>query len=1144
MKQLTIDANSAVSKIAYTFSQVIPIYPITPSSPMAELAEQCAARKERNLFDEIPIVSQLQAESGVAGAIHGAATTGSLTSTFTCSQGLLLMIPTLYKLAGEQLPCVFHVSARTVASHALSIFGDHSDVMACRQTGAIILASSNVQNAADMAIVAHLVALKLSLPVLHFFDGFRTSHEINKIFLPEIHELKSLFETLNCEKDFQKLKRRALNPEHPLQRGTAQNEDVFFQNREAANPLYEKAEQIVQTVMNAVSQLTGRALRTIDYIGNPNAKHVIASMGSSADVIKEYLEETHVPDCASMNLHLYRPFPNRTFSKTLPQTCENLSVLDRTKESGSIGEPLYLDICASMQQNGRKIQLQGGRYGLGGKDFAPQCVAAIYQNMKHQPTNHPFTVGIFDDVSHLSLPLPEENLTIGKQFECKFYGYGSDGTVGAVKRLTAAIGNATSAYVQAFFQYDSKKSGGVTLSQLRFSSTPILSAYRIQKADFIACTRPHFLVEYHLIETLKDGGILLINTPRTDGVEHFLDSSSVRILEEKKAAVYAINADKLAEEYALKGKLSTIFQAAFIHILAPQKKKSRLLSLIKDEIHNAFAKKGTDVLSRNLALLDATKGAIVKLSFTSQAHPQTTANEGNKSSRGFWNRVALPILQRKGDELPVSAFTADGSVPTATSKQEKRGITSNIPKWNEKNCIQCTLCAFSCPHTTIRAALVKDDAKLPKHYRTAKALQAPGYKFHIQVYPFDCTGCGVCLNVCPVNERERKKAHAENRYPDESRLALSISTNQKYHRAEDKNRCFNEHLPTPNAEICQKMTMIKRTSFAPQFFEFSGACAGCGETPYLKILTALLGKRLVIANATGCSSIYGATYPICPYAKDADGRGPAWANSLFENNAEFAYGMRLSYDARRNSLKKRLADYFSKKRGKHPISYTQWLQNDENIETADALYNYLLKQKNSPILESILKDADCLLEKSIWCIGGDGWAYDIGFGGVDHILSGTANVKILVLDTEVYSNTGGQQSKATPLGASVKFAENGKSTPKKPLAQMMAHYPNVYVAQCSLGANGVQFIKAVQEAEAHNGPALIVCYAPCISHGYDLSKSASHQKIAAESGYFPIFRYKNGEYQQDGAIDESKQEKFFTQELRFLPLLQKKHDDK
>ncbi|MBQ8374990.1 MAG: pyruvate:ferredoxin (flavodoxin) oxidoreductase, partial [Clostridia bacterium] len=829
----------------------------------------------------------------------------------------------------------------------------------------------------------------------------------------------------------------------------------------------------------------------------------------------------------AITVHLYRPFYAEEFLKVLPKTVKRLAVLDRTKEAGALGEPLYLDICAALKNSG--VEIFGGRYGLGGKEFTPQMAAAVFKNLESPTPKAPFTVGVTDDISFTSLTVEPEEETPENQLCCKFFGYGSDGTVGAVKRTAQLVGDNTERFTQAFFCYDSKKSGGYTVSHLRVSPLPIRSPYRIGLADFIACTRTDFLKRIRFSKGLKKGGVLLINTPHTESEQIFaeLPSEELQAIEEKQAAVYAINAHSLAEAHGLKGKISTALQAAFFALHPDLEQQTNAFALLENSVKTAFAKKGEETVEKNLAILKAAKSALIKIELTPRTEHKETAYE---TGNDFWTRVAKPVLNGLGDELPVSAFCADGSIPTDTAKHEKRGITFQVPRWNETACIQCNTCAFSCPHATIRPYLIKEGEKRPEGFRSAAAKQADGYRFHMQVYPLDCTGCGVCQNVCPANRKEYANAKKENREVRREALALTVDETLAYREEEEQNRRFAATLPPVNEEITQKMPLLKRSQFLPQLFEFSGACAGCGETPYIKALTSLFGERLIIANATGCSSIYGGTFPVCPYAKNAEGRGAAWANSLFEDNAEFGCGIRLAYDQRRAKMHAALNEYFDSLEQNERAVYLSWLENQKEVRAANALAEFL-QSKNA---ESLLAYRDCFTEKSVWCVGGDGWAYDIGFSGVDHIMASGLNIKLLVLDSEVYSNTGGQQSKATPKGAAVKFAESGKKTAKKPLAKMMTHYENVYVAQCSIGADGAQFLKALKEADEHDGPALLVCYAPCISHGYDMGKSMEHARLAAQSGYFPLFRYFNGEMHEDSKSNETLLDEFYQSELRFL----------
>ncbi len=1031
MKKMTVDGNGAVAYISYAFSELAIIYPITPSSPMSELADEWQSYGKENLFGIVPQVVEMQSEAGAAGALHGAATCGALTVTYTCSQGLLLMLPNMYKLAGELLPTVFHVSARALATHALSIFGDHQDVMACRQTGFALLCSASVQEAHDLAIVAHLATLKTSVPFLHFFDGFRTSHEASKIDVLEYDELSQLIPL----EELEAFRERALSPNAPTQRGTAQNPDVYFQNRERANLLYQAVPNRVQAVMELVGKATGRRYRLFDYHGAPDAERVLIIMGSGAETAEETVDSMNEKGekVGLIKVRLYRPFDGERLCDALPPTCKTVAVLDRTKEAGSVGEPLYLDVCAALTENGRSnIRVFGGRYGLGSKEFTPSMVYATFENLRSLTPKNRFTVGIDDDVSLCSLPKNDFTLTTGNYTACKFYGLGSDGTVGANKNSIKIIGDNTNLFVQGYFQYDSRKSGGYTVSHLRFGKTPIRAAYLVQHPDFVACHTPSYLTRYEILNGIHENGTFLLNCPwgDLDSLNAHLPPSIKQTIAQKRLSFYVIDATKISHEEGLQGKHSTVMQAAFF-LLQPQLLPyEKALSLLKDELTKKFQKKGDGVVSANVRAVDRTKESLLKIDYPKE---WTTATDGkdvqNDDGNEYYRSFIAPILSLRGDELPVSSFSPDGTVPTDTAKLEKHGVARLAPQWIKENCIQCNRCSFVCPHACIRPFLVEEEASLPEEFETISAVGFKGYRFRIQLSVHDCMGCELCARICPAKEK-----------------ALVMAPVEELRTREGKNWKIATKLPPPPEALYKKST-VKGSQFSRPLFEFSYACAGCGETAYIKLLTQLFGKRLLIANATGCSSIYGGSAPTCPYAKADDGKGPAWANSLFEDNAEFGLGMRLAQE---------------------------------------------VSGKDLP---------------SVWCIGGDGWAYDIGYGGLDHVLASNKNVNILVLDSEVYSNTGGQASKATPTGAIARFATLGKRMAKKPLAMMAMAYQNAYVAQVCLGADMQQLIKALTEAEAHDGPSLVIAYTPCIAHGVDMRKSVEEEALAVECGYWHLFRY-------------------------------------
>ena len=1133
---MTVDGNTAVSHVAYAFSDVAAIYPITPSSPMAEVADEWAAAGRKNLFGQFVRVAEMQSEAGAAGAVHGSLAAGALTTTFTASQGLLLMIPNMYKISGELLPCVFHVSARALAYHALSIFGDHSDVMACRQTGFAMLASNSVQEAMDMALVAHLATLESSVPFLHFFDGFRTSHEVQKIDGVEYEELAKL---VNWDK-VKAFRGRALNPEHPHQQGTAQNPDIYFQGREAGNNYYAATPEIVEKVMEKVGELTGRKYRLFDYVGAPDADRVIIAMGSSCEAIEETVNYLNArgEKVGLIKAHLYRPFSIRHFLEAIPSTCKTLTALDRTKESGSLGEPMYLDICSALREAGRNdIEVLGGRYGLGSKEFNPTMVKAVFDNMAAgQPQNH-FTVGIVDDVSGTSLPLGEKiDASPEGLVSCMFYGLGSDGTVGANKNSIKIIGDHTDMYAQAYFSYDSKKSGGITVSHLRFGKSPIKSTYLIDSADFIACHNPAYVTRYDMLSALKDGGVFLLNSPwNASEMEEQLPAGMKRALAKKKARFYSVDAIKLAHEVGMGGRINTIMQAAFFK-LARVIPYDQADEYMKSYAKKAYGKKGDAVVKQNWDAIDIAISGLVEIPVPAAWASATTGADPVKvDATEYFDQVIQPVLAQEGDKLPVSAFDPAGRVPTGTTKYEKRGIAVNVPEWQIDNCIQCNNCALVCPHAVIRPYLVPDPdmAAVPEAFKMKPAIgpRFKGHQYRIQVSPYDCTGCGNCAQVCPAKEKA---------------LIMKPLESQK---DESANWEFAQKLPEFQGELNVKT--VKESQFKKPLFEFSGACAGCGETPYVKLVTQLFGDRMVVANATGCSSIYGGSAPTCPYTVNDQGHGPAWANSLFEDNAEFGYGMNLAYTQRRLKLAetvKALAGKFAEwPEGK--AACDEWLEGMNDADKSKAAAKKLIESCKSckdcgcdadPLCKAVLAEKDLLIKKSVWIIGGDGWAYDIGYGGLDHVLAQGEDVNILVLDTEVYSNTGGQASKATPTGSVAKFAAAGKRTRKKDLGMMAMSYGYVYVAQVAMGADMNQLMKAVTEAEAYKGPSLIIAYSPCINHGINMSGTQLEAKRAVAAGYWPLYRF-NPDSENPLTVDskeptESYQE-FIKSENRYATLL-------
>ncbi|MFI3228935.1 MAG: pyruvate:ferredoxin (flavodoxin) oxidoreductase [Bacillota bacterium] len=1098
-KKMTIDGNAAASYVAYAFSEVAAIYPITPSSTMAEYADEWSVQGVKNMFGQKLKLAEMQSEAGAAGAVHGSLAAGALTTTYTASQGLLLMIPNMYKIAGELLPTVFHVSARALAAHALNIFGDHADVMACRQTGFAMLASNSVQEAMDLALVAHLSTLKAKVPFIHFFDGFRTSHEVSKINAIDYADMKALVDMADIE-DF---RARALNPEHPTQKGTAQNGDIYFQNREACNKYYNAVPAIVAENMEKVGALTGRHYSLCDYYGAEDAEKVIVIMGSGADACEETVDYLNANGAkvGLIKVRLYRPFPTEAFLKAIPATCKYITVMDRTKEPGSVGEPLYLDVVSSLKDT-TGISVVGGRYGLGSKEFNPTMVNAIYKNMGGENKNG-FTVGITDDVTNTSLALDEFiNAAPAGAISCKFFGLGSDGTVGANKNSIKIIGDHTDKYAQGYFVYDSKKSGGITISHLRFGDSPIKSSYLIDQADFVACHTPSYLFRYDMLSDLKEGGIFLINSIwEPEEMDKMLPAGVKNAIASKKVKFYTLDGNKVIASIGATKGVNTVMQAAFFK-LSEVIPYSDAETYMKQAIKKSYGRKGDAIVNMNYAAVD---GAISSLKEVSYPESWATTTEGAPMIEGatdkYFADVINPILKQEGDKLPVSAFSADGCVPVGTTKFEKRGIAVKVPVWIKENCIQCNQCSFVCPHAVIRPVLATEEelASAPASFGTKDATGFKGYKYRMQVSPYDCTGCGSCVNVCPA------KTKALVLEP----IAVSIV-------AEAENALFAASLPETTAVF--KDDSVKGSQFKKPLFEFSGACAGCGETPYVKLVTQLFGDRMIVANATGCSSIYGGSAPTCPYTKNDKGHGPAWANSLFEDNAEFGFGMNLAVQTRRAKVAEYVTE-LAEKFGdceKCKSVCEAWLANMEDtngsIETSKALLDMIAdgatcECANKELFAKILAEKDILVKKSIWIFGGDGWAYDIGYGGLDHVLASGENVNVLVLDTEVYSNTGGQASKSTPTGSIAKFAASGKRIKKKDLGMMAMSYGYVYVAQVSMGANMNQLMKAMKEAEAYNGPSLIIAYATCINHGVNMSNAMGEMKKAVDCGYWQLYRY-------------------------------------
>ncbi|MBQ8201837.1 MAG: pyruvate:ferredoxin (flavodoxin) oxidoreductase [Clostridia bacterium] len=1088
MKTITCDGNTAAARVAYAFSDAAAIYPITPSSPMAESCDEWAAQGRKNLFGQTVRVVELQSEAGAAGTLHGSLSAGALTTTFTASQGLLLMLPNMCKLSGELLPAVFHVSARALSYHALSIFGDHSDVMAARTTGFAMLCSNSVQAAADMAAVAHMAALRSSVPFLHFFDGFRTSHEIQRITVMEDDELR----TLCPMQAIDHFRARALNPEHPHQQGTAQNPDVYFQGREAQNRFYRDVPAIVSDCMAEVAKITGRVYHLFDYEGAPDAERVIVMMGSGGETaaatsarLNEQGEKTGV-----VHVRLYRPFDARAFVEALPRSVRRIAVLDRTKESGSLGEPLYLDVIAALKEMGNAdISVVGGRYGLGSKEFAPMHAKAVFDMLTEEP-RHGFTVGIEDDVTGLSLPeQPYFKAEAPGTVRCKFYGLGSDGTVGANKNAIKMIAGATEQHVQAYFSYDSKKSGGLTVSHLRFGPEEIRSPYLIHRADFVACHNPAFVHTVHMADSLREGGTFLLNCPwRPEELEQRLPAVMRRMLALRRARLFIIDATAIAAKVGMGRRINTVMQAAFFR-LSGVIGYEQAESLMKSFVRKTYGRKGDAVVAQNISAIEMAADGIQEAEVPAAwLDAELLPEEG---ASGYEEQFIRPILQQEGDALPVSMLNPRGHVPTGTSKYEKRGVATQIPRWIIEKCIQCGQCALVCPHACIRPFYPEEGASLPDGFQTKKATgkEFAGRQYRVQISPLDCTGCGNCVEACPVKGKALEFCPAEE-----------MASQQPLWEAA---------MALPEMEGVNALTVKGSQALRP-LFEFSGACAGCGETPYIKLITQLFGDRMLIANATGCSSIYGGSAPTCPYSVNSRGQGPAWGSSLFEDNAEFGFGMQLAMRTRRaqlaDSVRELMADLDEQGR-----SFAQrWLDTMEDgaasRQAGEALQAYLRGMEDDRARQ-ILYSQDMLTKKSVWLIGGDGWAYDIGYGGLDHVLAAGEDVNVLVLDTEVYSNTGGQASKATPAGAVARFAAAGKESCKKDLGAMAMTYGHVYVAQVSMGANPTQLLKALHEAEAYRGPSLIIAYAPCINHGMDMSQTQTAMKQAVNCGYWPLYRF-------------------------------------
>ncbi len=1147
-KMKTMDGNSAVAHVSYAFTDVAAIYPITPSSVMADLTDKFSAQGAKNLFGRQVQVTEMQSEGGASGAVHGSLAAGALTTTYTASQGLLLMIPNMYKMAGELLPGVIHVSARALTSHALSIFGDHSDIYACRQTGYAMLCSNNPQECMDLAAVAHLAAIEGRVPFLHFFDGFRTSHEIQKI---EEWDYADLADMLNWDA-VEAFRRRALNPEHPVTRGTAQNDDIFFQAREACNKYYDAVPEVVVKYMDKVNAKIGTDYKPFNYYGAEDAEHVIVAMGSVCDCTEEVVDYLNAAGekVGLLKVHLYRPFVADYMLRELPKTVKTISVLDRTKEPGSIGEPLYLDVLAAI--NGSDfagVKVYTGRYGLGSKDTTPGDIIAVYRNAESETPKRRFTIGIVDDVTNLSLPIVENPDTTPKgTHSCKFWGLGADGTVGANKNSIKIIGDNTDMYAQGYFAYDSKKSGGLTVSHLRFGKTPIKSTYYISKADFVACHNPSYVDKYDIVDDLKEGGSFLLNCPwDTEELSERLPGKMKKILAERHINFYTIDGIKIGKEIGLGGRINTVLQSAFFKIadIIPADKAKELM---KAAAKKSYMKKGQAIVDMNYAAIDRGMEDLKKVEIPADwanAVDNSVADkaEGNGALVEYVNEILKPVNAYKGNKLPVSTFMdhVDGTAPNGSAAYEKRGIAVDVPEWNPENCIQCNRCAIVCPHAVIRpVAMTADElAKAPEGTKSLPMMGLKDLNFVMTVSTLDCTGCGACAQVCPG----KKGAKALTMQPIDSQRPKQAVFDYAL-TLEDK----------PEVHEKFKFTTVKGSQFKQPLLEFSGACAGCGETPYAKLVTQLFGDRMFIANATGCSSIWGASAPATPYTKNKKGYGPAWQNSLFEDNAEFGLGMALGQKAILNRL----------------IEYVEGIQKDtDSADLKTACQNYLDTvtdstssrpatdaliaelEKNTEdakvgeLVKKTLVDKDELAKKSMWIFGGDGWAYDIGFGGLDHVIASGENVNILVFDTEVYSNTGGQASKATPVGSVAQFAAAGKAVKKKDLAAIAMSYGYVYVAQCAMGADNNQVLKAMVEAESYNGPSLVICYAPCINHGIKggMGIAQLEEKKAVEAGYWNIFRYDprladegKNPFMLDGKAPSASYRDFIMGEVRYNSL--------
>ncbi|UMB55064.1 pyruvate:ferredoxin (flavodoxin) oxidoreductase [Lutibacter sp. A64] len=1136
-KKLICDANEAVARVAHKTNEVCAIYPITPASPMGEHVDVFSAKGEKNIWGDVPRIIEMQSEGGAAGTVHGSLQGGALTTTFTASQGLLLMLPNMYKMAGELLPTVIHVAARTIATHALSIFGDHSDVMSARQTGFSMLFGGSVQEAHDFALIAQVAALKSKVPMMNIFDGFRTSHEISKIDAIPDEVIKAMMP----EEDIMKHKKNALNPENPVIRGTAQNPDVFFQAREAANSYYEKVPRIVQETMDEFYEHTGRKYSLFYYLGHPEAEKVVVIMGSGEGPVRETIDTLveQGEKVGALFVRLYRPFSVTDFIEQMPKTVKKVAVLDRTKEPGSTGEPLYLDVVTAYVESGEAMPtVVGGRYGLSSKEFNPAMVKGIFDELdKNSPKNH-FTVGINDDVTHTSIEYKPTFETKKSTFNCMFYGLGSDGTVGANKNSIKIIGETTDNHVQGYFVYDSKKAGAQTVSHLRFGPEPIYSSYLISTANFIACHQPNFVNEYDILKKIKKGGTFLLNTPHSKyKIWAELPSAVQKRIIDNNVEFYVIDATKVAAEANLGKRTNTVLQTCFFAISGVLP-KDEAIKKIKEAIVKSYSKKGDKIVQMNFNAVDKSLENLQKVEYPCH----TTNEEGlvpmmTEDADDFVKNVLGTILAGNGDTLPVSIFAADGTFPTGTTKYEKRGIADAVPVWDDADlCTQCNKCVAICPHAAIRAKVVPNEL-LENAPAGLKHVPAKGRPFDrktesyiLQVSPEDCTGCDLCVQVCPAESKEVA-----------GMFAINLDKKSEVEKVESEK--WDYFIDLPDYDRTKLVTTnVKGSQFLQPLFEFSGACSGCGETPYIKLITQLYGDSMVVANATGCSSIYGGNLPTTPYTTNKDGRGPAWANSLFEDNAEFGLGIKLALTKKEEiavSLLKSLENVIGS------TLTNKIIENPENTEALKeekindiAELNEILDTIDTYEAKKLRNLSEYLRKKAVWIFGGDGWAYDIGYGGVDHALASGENINILVMDTEVYSNTGGQASKATPLGASAKFAMKGKQSNKKSLALQAVSYGNVYVAQIAIGAKDNQTLKAIQEAEAYPGPSIIIAYSHCGEHGYDLKDGAAHQAKAVETGYWPLFRFnpleeKGKKFRLDSKAPAAPLEEFMYSETRF-----------